>query len=93
MASLREQFRGDLRQRRLEARDQEYRRRIPDLYLTVKDKTGPKWEKAKDVAAEVMKRHAEIFPRDAPLPVANFSTPSQASPVFSEPAMPASVRP
>jgi hypothetical protein len=65
---LREQFKGDLRQRRLEARDEAYRREIPDLYLTVKDRTGPKWEKAKDVAAEVMKRHAEIFPRDVPVP-------------------------
>jgi hypothetical protein len=63
---LREQFKGDLRQRRLEARDQEYRRAIPDLYLTVTENTGPKWEKAKDLAEEVMKRYAEIFPVDAP---------------------------
>ena len=40
---LREQFNADLRQRRLEARDEEYRREIPDLYLTVKDRTGPEW--------------------------------------------------
>jgi hypothetical protein len=27
----------------------------------VEDSTGPKWDRAKEVAAEVMKRHAEIF--------------------------------
>jgi hypothetical protein len=34
----------------------------------VKDGTGPKWDRAKEVAAEVMKRHAEIFSADVPLP-------------------------
>jgi hypothetical protein len=65
---LREQFKGDLRERRLKARDEEYRRAIPDLVLMVTKGTGPKWETAKDLAAEVMKRHAEIFPVEAPPP-------------------------
>jgi hypothetical protein len=65
---LREQFKGDLRQRRLEARDESYRRDIPELYRELQQRTGPQWEKAKDVAAEVMKRHAEIFLANATSP-------------------------
>jgi hypothetical protein len=66
-AFLRQQFEGDLRQRLLKAREEKYRQEVPNLYLTVKDKTGPKWERAKEVAAEVMKRHIEIFSADMPL--------------------------
>jgi hypothetical protein len=65
---LREQFKGDLRQRRLAARDEGYRREIPDLYQALQRNAGQQWDKAKDVAAEVMKRHAEIFPVDASPP-------------------------
>ena len=62
-----EQFKGDLRQRLRNAREEKYRQDVPDLYLMVKHKTGPKWERAKEVAAEVMKRHAEIVSADMPL--------------------------
>ncbi len=53
---LREQFQGDLRQRRLQARDQIYRREVPALYQLVMAGTGPQWDAAKDLAAEMMKR-------------------------------------
>ena len=65
---LREQFEGDLRERLLKAREEKYRQHVPNLYLAVKDRTGPKWARAKEVAAEVMKRHAEIFSADVPVP-------------------------
>lgn len=67
-AFLREQFTADLKQRRLEARDEHYRRDIPELYQELQQRAGKQWDKAKDVAAEVMKRHAEIFTVDAVLP-------------------------
>ena len=38
---LREQFRGDIRQRRLEARDEAYRREIPALHRVVVAGEGP----------------------------------------------------
>jgi hypothetical protein len=60
---LREQFQGDLRHRLLRSREEKYRQEVPDLYLMVKGGTGPRWDRAKEVAAEVMKRHAEIFLR------------------------------
>jgi plasmid replication initiation protein len=53
---LRQQFRGDLRQRRLEARDEAYRREIPALYRLVMAGTGLEWDTAKDLATEMMKR-------------------------------------
>jgi hypothetical protein len=53
---LRQQFRGDVRHRRLEARDEVYRREVPALYRLVRLATGPEWEAAKDLAAEMMKR-------------------------------------
>jgi hypothetical protein len=65
---LREQFKGDLRHRLLRSREEKYRQEVPDLYLMVKASTGPKWDRAKEAAAEVMKRHAEIFSADVPLP-------------------------
>jgi hypothetical protein len=55
-AFLRQQFRGDVRQRRLEARDVSYRQQIPALYRQVMAGQGPDWEAAKDLAAEMMKR-------------------------------------
>ena len=64
---LRDQFKGDLRERLLEARERHYRRDIPELCLGLSDKTGKRWERAKEVAAEVMKRHAELFPVDRPV--------------------------
>ncbi|MFZ3237668.1 MAG: hypothetical protein WA184_20175 [Stellaceae bacterium] len=67
---LREQFTGDLKQRRLEARDESYRQEIPRLYYKLLQQDGTQWEKAKDVAAEVMKRYAEVFATDAPSPIA-----------------------
>jgi hypothetical protein len=59
---LRERFKDDLRERRLDARDADYRREVPDLYRTVMAGTGPKWAKAKDTAVELMKRYAQVFP-------------------------------
>lgn len=53
---LRQQFRGDIRQRRLEARDESYRRDIPILNRLVVTATGPDWDAAKDLATEMMKR-------------------------------------
>jgi hypothetical protein len=59
---LRGQFSGDLRQRRLQAREAEYRRAIPVLLATVEAGSGPRWEKAKDLADEVKRLYAELFP-------------------------------
>lgn len=53
---LRQQFRGDIRQQRLEARDQVYRREIPELYRLVMAGQGPQWNAAKDLSAEMMRR-------------------------------------
>jgi hypothetical protein len=55
-AFLREQFRGDIRQRRLEARDESYRREVPALHQLVIAGDGPQWEAAKDLSAEMMRR-------------------------------------
>jgi hypothetical protein len=65
---LRERFEGDLRERRLDARGADYRREIPELCQMARDASGPKWEKAKDTAVELMKRYAQVFPIAAPLP-------------------------
>jgi hypothetical protein len=65
---LRNQFNGDLRERLLAAREEHYHREVRALCLSLSDKTGKHWEKAKEVAAEVMKRHAEIFSMAASLP-------------------------
>ena len=61
---LREQFQGDLRQRRLQARDQVYRRKVPALHRLVMAATGPQWDAAKDLAEEMMKRFDRVL--DAP---------------------------
>jgi hypothetical protein len=60
-AFLREQFRGDIRQRRLEARDESYRWEIPALYRLVMDAKGPQWDAAKDLSTEMMKRFDRIL--------------------------------
>jgi hypothetical protein len=65
---LREQFQGDLRQRRLQARDAAYRRDVPALHDLVMAGAGPEWDTAKDGAAEMMKRYARIFPTATPQP-------------------------
>jgi hypothetical protein len=65
---LRERFKGDLRQRRLEAREEKYRCEIPELYRTLNQRTGKQWAKAQDVAAEVMKRYATVFAEPARQP-------------------------
>ncbi len=62
---LRQQFRGDLRHRRLEARDETYRHDIPALYRLVMTGTGSEWDAAKDLAAEMMKRF-DLVLVDAP---------------------------
>jgi len=59
---LRDQFKGDLRERRLDARDRDYRRDIPALNQVVMAATGSKWDKAKDTATELMKRYSRVFP-------------------------------
>jgi hypothetical protein len=58
---LREHFRGDLRQRRLEARDESYRRDIPALNRLVMTGQGPQWETAKDLSTEMMKRFDRVL--------------------------------
>ena len=58
---LREQFRGDLRQRRLEARDEAYRREIPALHRLVVVGAGPQWDAAKDLSAEMMRRFDRVL--------------------------------
>jgi hypothetical protein len=58
---LRRQFSGDLRERRLQAREAEYCRVIPVLLGTVEAGSGSRWEKAKDLGAEVKRLYAELF--------------------------------
>jgi hypothetical protein len=60
-AFLREQFKGDLRHRLLAAREDYYRHALPALCREVSAEAGARWAKAQEVAAEVMKRHAEVF--------------------------------
>jgi hypothetical protein len=64
-AFLRQHFRGDLRQRRLQARDRIYRSEVPALYKLVMAGTGPQWDAAKDLAAEMMRRF-ELVLADTP---------------------------
>jgi hypothetical protein len=65
---LRVRFKGDLRERRLDARGADYRREVPELCRMAMAASGPKWEKAQDTAVELMKRYAQVFPMTAPLP-------------------------
>jgi hypothetical protein len=65
---LREQFTGDLRERRLAARDAGYRRDVPELYQLVKNGDGPQWAAAHDIADEMMRRFARVFPDEAAQP-------------------------
>jgi hypothetical protein len=58
---LREQFRGDIRQRRLESRDLSYRQDIPALHRLVMAGQGPLWDAAKDLSAEMMKRFDRVL--------------------------------
>jgi len=58
---LREQFKGDLRERRLAARDVSYRREIPALHRFVMAGEGAQWDTAKDLSAEMMKRFARVL--------------------------------
>ncbi len=58
---LREQFRGDIRQRRLEARDESYRQDIPALHRRVMTAAGAEWDAARDLSAEMMKRFDRVL--------------------------------
>ena len=58
---LREQFHGDIRRRRLEARDESYRREIPALHRLVKAGKGAQWDAAKDLSVEMMKRFDRVL--------------------------------
>lgn len=58
---LRKQFRGDIRQRRLEARDEAYRRDVPALYRLTMSGEGQQWDAAKDLAVEMMKRFEVVM--------------------------------
>jgi hypothetical protein len=64
-AFLRDQFTGELKRRLLEAREEGYRRDIGERYNTVSAGAGPRWERAKHIAAEVMVLYGEMFPTDA----------------------------
>ena len=77
---LREQFSGDLRERRLASREPEYRRAIPALCRTVKAGGGPSWEKAQDLAEGVMKLYATIFPNGTRTPKRSASMRTPARP-------------
>jgi hypothetical protein len=63
-----DQFKGDLRQRRLESRDLAYRKEVPALHRTVMSGSGTQWDAAQDLATEMMRRYAMIFSVDAPEP-------------------------
>jgi hypothetical protein len=65
---LREQFTGDLRERRLAARDAGYRRDVPALYELVTAGEGPQWVAAHDIADEMMRRFALVFPDETTQP-------------------------
>jgi hypothetical protein len=58
---LREKFRGDIRQRRLEARDETYRREVPALHRLVMAGKGQQWDASKDLATEMMKRFDQVL--------------------------------
>jgi hypothetical protein len=58
---LREQFKGDLRQRRLEARDESYRRDVPALHRLVMAGAGAQWDAAKDLSMEMMRRFHRVL--------------------------------
>ncbi|MBV8121102.1 MAG: hypothetical protein JO081_14335 [Alphaproteobacteria bacterium] len=63
---LREQFQGDLRHRLLEAREAYYRDKVLELCAAVAREVDPRWDKAKEVAREVMQRHSKLFAVEAP---------------------------
>lgn len=77
---LREQFSGDLRQRRLTSRALGYGEAIPAFYRMVKAGTGAKWEKAQDLAEEVMELYAQIFLNGGPSPKRSAATLIPGSP-------------
>jgi hypothetical protein len=58
---LREQFQGDIRRRRLEARDDSYRQDIPALHRLVMAGKGKQWDAAKDLSIEMMKRFDRVL--------------------------------
>jgi len=58
---LREQFKGDLRERRLAARDVSYRQDVPALHRFVMAGEGAQWDAAKDLSAEMMTRVARVL--------------------------------
>jgi hypothetical protein len=67
-------FKGDLRQRLLEAREPYYRDEVAELCRAVADEAGSRWAKAKEVAGEVMQRRAQLFPNEAAEPEAAFAS-------------------
>lgn len=58
---LREQFRGDIRRRRLEARDESYRQDVPALHRLVMAGKGEQWDAAKDLSVEMMQRFDRVL--------------------------------
>ena len=65
---LREQFTGDLCERRLAARHAAYRRDVPEPHQLVTNAEGPQWTAAHNIADEMMRRFARVFPNDAAQP-------------------------
>ena len=61
---LRNQFHGDLFDRLLKGRENQYGE-YQDLYFAARSESGPKWARAKEVADEVVKRYANIILPDA----------------------------
>ena len=58
---LREQFKGDLRDRRLQARDVSYRRDVPALHRRVVQANGSEWDVAKDLSEEMINRFNRVL--------------------------------
>ena len=62
---LRQQFKGDLRHRLLEVREAYYRDEVPKLCHAVSQQDGQRWDRAKEVALEVMQRCSRLLPKES----------------------------
>jgi hypothetical protein len=62
---LNARFRGDLRHRRLESREEAYQQEVPALYRQAMVGEGEGWIAARDLAAEMIKRFHQVFPERA----------------------------
>lgn len=58
---LRKTFTDDLRRRRMEARDPDYRCLVPQLLKRVRNASGDDWDKSKELSIELKKRYDQVF--------------------------------